>query len=296
MALNLTYNTLAEQYKKNTQLTGTGEFVASTSVNVPQLEPINIPLADLTISSGVIATQRAVDTQLDDLGLKRGGQGKITNNSNESTFLVNSNRVIINSKLDYAMLFGQAGVVISSPNKVNIDSDSSITLFGMNNLYLGVPGKGSPRPNSDNPKKPQKKNKGKISKVSPTKDFDYEPLVLGLKLTNWLDDLIQILKNAILLTPVGKGYFREDTQYDLVCLQARLTEMLSTYAFVDGFSHEMVDVDSVPPPPNITQPPTNLTGTVEIDEISITGEQTAVDDLLSLPDYSNTTDTQITYK
>lgn len=312
MALSLSYKQISEQYAKSKPIsqgelgagTGTGTISGQVLINVPQLEPVSIPMTDLQFASGIKSTQRAADNHLIELGLKRVGSGSadpLENNSPIPTYLVNANRVIINSKEDYTMLFGQAGVAISSPNKVNIDSDSSITLFGMNNLYLGVPGKGTPRPDSDNPMKPQKVSNGKKLKSSPTKDFDYEPLVLGLKLTNWLDDLVQVLKNAVLLTPVGRGYFREDTQYDLLSLQARLTEMLSTYAFIDGFSHEIVDANSVPAPPSsITEAPTsitgNVTGTVEVDGATGTSETQTGDVLESLPDYATSVDLTVQYK
>lgn len=307
MSLTLSYKQIAEQYAKSKPIsqgelgTPTGNLNAQVIINVPQLEPVSIPMTDLQFSSGIKSTQRAADEHLAELGLVRDGLNVVKNNSAVATHLINANRVIINSKEDYAMLFGQAGVVISSPNKVNIDSDNSITLFGMNNLYLGVPGKGSPRPDSSNPMKPQKTSNGKRLKSSPTKDFDYEPLVLGLKLTNWLDDLVQVLKNAVLLTPVGRGYFREDTQYDLLSLQARLTEMLSTYAFIDGFSHEVADTNSVPAPPSsITEAPTtitgNVTGTVEIDNATGTATTGTGDVLENLPDYATSVDTQVQYK
>jgi hypothetical protein len=85
--------------------------------------------------------------------------------------------------------------------------------------------------------------------------------VLGVKLANFLEDLLIILKNATVLTPVGKGYLREDTMYELGCLQARLPEILSTYGYIDGISHEAVDPPPTPPK-ILTEPPTTLTGTV----------------------------------
>ena len=306
MALTLSYNQISEQYAKSKPISqgelGTaGSVSGQLLINVPQLEPVIIPMTDLQFAGGIKATQRAVDEHLAELGIIRDGVSVMKNNSSIPTHLINANRVIINSKEDYTMLLGQAGVVISSPSKVNIDSDDSITLFGMNNVYLGVPGKGNPRPDSDNPMKPQKTSNGKRLKSSPTKDFDYEPLVLGLKLTNWLDDLVQVLKNAVLLTPVGRGYFREDTQYDLLSLQARLTEMLSTYAFIDGFSHEIADTNSVPAPPiTITEAPAsiagNVTGNVEIESATGTTETQTGDALENIQDYASSTEVTIQYK
>lgn len=294
MALELKYQTIAEQYKSRKPLAGnTSTAPESVTINVPQLQPINLPMADIAFVSGVKTTPRAVDEGLTELGLKR-LNGGIQNNSSKPTALINADRVIINSAVDYTILAGQAGIAITSPNSINMDSDSSITLFGMNNLYLGVPGKGTPRPPSNNPIKPQKKSAdGKTLKVSPTKDFDYEPLVLGLKLTNWLDDLLQVLKNAALLTPVGIGYFREDTQYDMIGLQARLKEMISTYAFIDGYSHELVDVSSVGnPPTEVTTPSPNIvgvtTGGVSVDAPTSNTKSVVQDNLSKLPGYKET--------
>lgn len=311
MALSLSYSTIAEQYASRKPIAGggdgsytsdggTGALTGTVTINVPQLQPVNLPMSDVAFASGAKTTQRTKEQGLKELGLTNAG-GDILNDSNLPTYLINSSRVIINSKEDYTMLFGQKGVAISSPNKVNIDSDSSITLFGMGNVFLGVPNKGEPKP-KDNPRKPQKKDsKGNILKASPTKDFDYEPMVLGLKLANWLDDLLQVMKNAVLLTPVGRGYFREDTQYDLVCMQARIKEMLSTYAFLDGYSHELCETDTVPEPPtSITEPPTEITGTVtgtvQMEGDANNGEEGTGDPLESLPDYATSIDAPINFK
>jgi hypothetical protein len=251
-------------------------------------------------SKSNITTQRSKDEGLKELGLANIGKD-ILNDSNLPTYLINSSRVIINSKEDYTMLFGQKGVAISSPKKVNIDANGSITLFGAANMFLGVPNKGDIKP-ADNPRKPQKKDsKGNILKASPTKDYDYEPLVLGLKLANWLDDLLNIMKNAVLLTPVGRGYFREDTQFDLICMQARIKEMLSTYAFIDGYSHELCDTDTVPEPPtSITEPPTSITGTVTGTVTGVgdanNGQESIGDALENLDGYMTATDVTINFK
>ena len=94
-----------------------------------------------------------------------------------------------------------------------------------------------------------------------TPNQNYEPLVLGVKLANLLEDLLVVLKNANIITPIGKAYFLEDTQWELASLAARLPEMLSTYAYVDGLSHE---APSPPPKPpeKVTPYPTKLIGTI----------------------------------
>lgn len=307
MALKLSYNTIQEQYRAAKPVTGgvsenaeTSAVAGNVTITVPQLQPVSLPMTDVSFQTNVKVTQKAKDQGLVDLGLTR-DSGGIVNNNNKPTLLINANRVVLNSKEDYTMIFGQAGVAIASPNKVNIDADQSITLFGKNNLYLGIPAKGDQsRLQEKNPLPGKKATDGTPLKSSPTKDFPYEPIPLGIKLTNWLEDLLQVLKNAVLLTPVGRGYFREDTQYDFIALQARLNEILSTYAFIDGYSHERVDVNSIPsPPPTITEPPTSITGDITGTITSTDSEaiqETFKDDLENLPGYGETINTSLNTK
>ena len=204
-------------------------------------------------------------------------------------------RIILKSKSDYTMVFGQLGVALSSPNKVNIDADDSVTIHGETGVFIGVPNKGEGVPPDS-----QNNTTTTKTKASPTPNFDYEPLVLGTKLANWLDDLLQVLKNSIVLTPVGKGYFREDTQYDLIALQARIKEMLSTYAFVDGHSHEQAETDSIPPAPPITETSNTITGevtgTVVVDSLEKQTSGNVADILTTVPDYSESVTTQTSIK
>lgn len=185
------------------------------------------------------------------LDIKPGGGGKVNNYGIGSQVLINSDRIIFNARLNYLMLFGEEGVAISSPGNVNIDADDAITLYGEDGLYLGVPGKGDTT---------GKITKAPKTKADPTLDNDYEPVPLGSKLVGVLEDILVTLKNATILTPTGKAYFREDVMQDLRGIQARLPEILSTNVFIDGVSHEAPDAgpsfvtDS-------TEPSTNVTGT-----------------------------------
>ena len=224
-----------------------GTFSGSVDVNIPQLPTIEFPLEDLTFSS----TLPGAKQDLNNLLSLKDGKGTKQNNFGGSQILLNSDRVIVNSRVDYLMLFGESGIAISSPGNVNIDADDAVTIYGDDGLFLGVPGKGS---STGNLKVPN-------TKADATLDNEYEPLVLGVKLANLLEDLLVILKNATILTPVGKGYLREDTMYELACLQARLPEILSTYGYIDGISHEAVD-PSPTPPRIVTEPSTTITGTV----------------------------------
>lgn len=212
------------------------------------LPPVGSFLQNQTQSS-VTVTKTSINNLL---SLSNGLGGKVNNSSN-SQIVLNSDRIILNTRLDYLMLFGGAGVSISSPNPVNIDSDSSVTLFGEEGVYIGLPNKGEPY----NPFSPDVSS----NLAQPTPNQEYEPLVLGTKLTDLLEDLIITLRNAVVLTPTGKGQFREDVINDLAALQARLPEIKSTFGFIDGVSHEQVDAEPEPLPTTET---TAVTETVPV--------------------------------
>ena len=113
--------------------------------------------------------------------------------------LLNSSRIIINAKQQYAMLFGEKGVVIASPNRVNIDAGESITLasYGDSNtpkspnggLFLGLPNRGLRYVT-------ETQAQIGVTKGDRTPDQAYEPLILGLKLANWIEDFLIVLKNV----------------------------------------------------------------------------------------------------
>lgn len=227
----------------------TGTFTGTVTIEVPQLPKIDFPMQDYAYSSNITGKEQDINTIL---GLSGGVGGRKNNYTGGSQVLINSDRIIVNSRKNYLMLFGQSGVAISSPKSVNIDAGDDVTLFGEDGVFLGVPGRGN---SSD------KITKAPTNKAQATIDYDYEPIVLGTKLANLIEDLLVILKNATLLTPVGKGYFREDVMYEFASLQARIPEILSTFAFIDGISHEGVDPEPEPPK-TVTEPPTTLVGTV----------------------------------
>lgn len=162
------------------------------------------------------------------LGLLSTG-GSVINDSNEPSYIVNARRVIINSQSDPTMICGSEGVAITSPKQVSIDSDDRVILHGLEGVYLGIPNKGNEIPDQLAATIENKKG------VSP--DYNYEPLVLGLKLQDLLEELVQVIKNITVKCPGGEGYIREDAQWDLLDIQSRLPEILSTYAYVDGYSH-----------------------------------------------------------
>jgi len=259
-----------------------GTFTGDVNISIPQLPKIEFPLEDLTFSSTLPGAKQDLNVLLS----LKDGKGTKQNNFGGSQVLINSDRIILNSRADYLMLCGEAGVAISSPGNVNIDADDAVTIYGDDGLFLGVPGKGASTGNTKSPS----------NKAEATIDNEYEPLVLGAKLANLLEDLLVVIKNATILTPVGKAYFREDTMYELACLQARIPEMLSTYGYVDGISHEAVD-PAPTPPKTLTEPPTTITGTVagtftgtaSSDGLTNNGASTTIaNPLADQPDFFNT--------
>jgi hypothetical protein len=243
MPTQITYDSLQQQLNQSdpTTLNSTNRVPSPVVTNTNQSgSAIDLPMDDFSYESSV-----GKKSDLDNILSLKDGDGAKLNNYDGSQLLLNSDRVIINSRTDYTMLFGQAGVAISSPEDVNIDADAAVTIYGDDGLYLGVPGKGLSLEEGGGVKKMPK------TKAEATLDENYEPMVLGLKLVNLLEDLIITIKNATIITPTGKAYLREDTIYELACLQARLPEMLSTYGYIDGISHEIPD--PAPEPPAQTQ-------------------------------------------
>jgi len=227
----------------------------SIEIAFEPLPEIKFPMEDLSFAQGVSKKtgggQEAVKARL---SIKT-GKGLFVNNYTKKSgqIVINSSRVLINANKDYLMLFGK-NVAIASPGPVNIDSGDSITLYGEMGLFLGVPNKGEPF-NSNIPAPPK-------SKCDPIPNQAYEPLVLGTKLAEFLDDLLVVMKNANIITSTGPAYFLEDTQYDIACLQSRIPEILSTYAYLDGISHEQTIKPPPTPPKTITPYPTSLKGTI----------------------------------
>lgn len=198
----------------------------------------------LAAGGGGVLPGAASAPTLGDVGIslsQTDGKGK-KNDYTGPQILLNSGRIILNAE-EHLMLFGANGATLSSPNRINIDSNETITLFGEEGLFLGIPNKGAPIEKKSEITTAAFANKlpeGQFFEASATGDNEsgYEPLVLGDKLANFLDDLLFTLINATSLNPTGTGVWREDTTYHLRILLARVPEMLSTYAFIDGISHE----------------------------------------------------------
>lgn len=171
-----------------------------------------------------------------------------------SQLLTNSDRIILNAREDYLMMFGSRGIIMSSPEEIKIDTDLSITLFGGGGVHLGAPNELAIK--NANTKAPDAGNY-----AQPTVDNIYEPLVLGQKLYDLLDDIIDVLTSSEIVTPVGKASFNQDTLYRLKSIKARLPEFKSTTVFIDGVSHDSVLEAPIPPAP---EPVVQETGTLVV--------------------------------
>jgi hypothetical protein len=190
---------------------------------------------DTTFDSNITATAADPSTA-QQLGIDDSGKNTYIPSAAGGGLLFNGDRVIVNAKEDYTMLFGQKGVAIASPNQVNIDSQKTITLFGHDRVYVGIPNRGGEQKNATSRTKTQ-------SVGHPTQDELYEPMVLGIKFANLIEDLIVTLENARLAGPTGDAAFQPSTMAELELVKTRIPEMLSNYAYMDGISHEKIDED-----------------------------------------------------
>tara|TARA_R110000803_G_scaffold1756_2_gene5715 strand:+ start:8249 stop:9211 length:963 start_codon:yes stop_codon:yes gene_type:complete len=223
-----------QQQQQGGTISGTAEFdLAPYQQAVLALEFSEE--TDTTFDSSVTAT--AADPSVDvQLGIDASGKNTYIPSAAGGSLLLNSDRVIINAKEDYAMLFGQKGVAIASPKEVNIDSQTTVTLFGHERVYIGLPNAGGDQKEATKRTKPQ-------TVGHPTQDELYEPLVLGIKLANLLEDFIVTLETAKFATPVGDAVFQPSSTKQLELIKVRIPEILSNYGYVDGISHEKIDED-----------------------------------------------------
>jgi len=154
------------------------------------------------------------------------------------SIFLNSSRVVINAKDDYAMMFGKKGVAIASPEAVNVDSGKAITLFGHEQVFIGVPNRGKEITEDLSKARDPGKSVG-----DPTPDELYEPLALGIKLINFLEDFIVTLENSEIAGPLGNGVFQPSSLAEFELLKTRLPEIISEYGYIDGLTHGTVDAE-----------------------------------------------------
>ena len=240
---------------------GTGSNATASASPSGSGSVFGLPMTDYLYDQGITVAPIQPGAGLKAVGLVANGKFIVNDHDAGSpSILINSGRVIINSKESQTIIAGAQGVALTSPTKVNIDADESVTIFGDTGVYLGIPGKGQPHvPFVPTPGDDKFFKDGKKLKSVPSGDVPYEPMVLGLKLINWLDDLLIILKYQQNLTPVGYSTAREDTQWDFLAMQTRLQELISTEIFIDGYSHEKPNYNDLDPPPKeFTKPQTSI--------------------------------------
>lgn len=189
----------------------------------------------LDVSYGITVGETKAKSLEDVLKIVTTPQKQYANDYTDgSTIIINSDRLILNSKKDSVLLCGKDGVTITSPKKIHIDTDDDVHIYG-SEIYIGLPNKGDPWEQVPKP----------TNKAKDTLNTAYEPMVLGLKLANLLQDLIVLLKNTVVVGNSGQSFMSTQMMYNLACLQARVPEIMSTVAFIDGVSHDKVD----PEPP-----------------------------------------------
>jgi hypothetical protein len=235
--------TAASESIQNLVVTNTG-FTGNISID---LKPYQDALADIkfdaykdsSITSELKSTKLVPTTEQrlgitntgDNIGM-RGALGSIA---------INSNRVTINAGQHMSMMFGQEGVAIASPNKVNIDAGETITLAAQESLFIGLPSRGQQYTTKKQSQISTTPAAQGSQKGDPTADKPYEPLVLGVKLANLLEDILIVLKNAQGVDAWSPVRFNATSQAELALLANRIPEILSNYAYVDGVSHGTVD-------------------------------------------------------
>jgi hypothetical protein len=261
------YNTLYEALKAQGAFEGaqTLTFGGTFSIDLTayQNAVLKLDFKDFTdeqFANPITATAAAPSLeQL--IGVNANGENAHIPNTSDANIIANADRVIINAKKDFGLLFGQKGVALASPSRVNLDAGQSITLFGHDNVFLGIPNKGN--------KIPDKQPDLGPTKGHPTPDQEYDPLVLGLKLANLLEDILFVLKSAELVSGVSPVKFQPSTQAEFGLLANRIPEILSNYAYIDGLSHEQIDTKQLETlkaqqkKVEKFKPPTQLEGAIE---------------------------------
>jgi len=240
-----TYESILAKVTANGDNTSGTETTAWTGTITIDLKPYQDQILkldfkefkDTRLASEVTATtvSPTIETLL---GITKQGINQYKPDADGGSAFITGDRVVINAKKDYAMMFGKKGIAIASPNQVNIDAGKSITLFAHEDkgVFLGLPNKGS----AITPALVGGKTKG-----DPTPDQLYEPLILGLKLANLLEDFLIVLSNAELASAISIAKWQPSTQGEFALLANRIPEILSTYAYVDGISHEEIDTESL---------------------------------------------------
>ena len=221
--------------------------------------------SDQTFDATVDVKARPIEPLL---GINKQGKNTYVPEGDGGSIFLNSERVVINAKSDFAMMFGDTGVAIASPKEVNIDAGNAVTLFGHESVFIGIPNRGE--------EVDEKKIGARSAPESvgdPTPDELYEPLILGIKLVNFLEDFIVTLENSEIAGPLGNGVFQPSSLAEFELLKTRLPELISEYGYIDGLTHRQIDIKRLKTVKAAKEkakdyvPPRTLTGTVSGVEI-----------------------------
>jgi hypothetical protein len=274
MAQTITYQQLYDKLKAegafNAAFAQAITISGTVTIDLKQYQDAVLKLdfkefTDTTFTSEITST--ATEPSVEDImHITRRKVNKYVPDADGGSIMMNGDRIVINAKSDYAMLFGQKGVAIASPSRVNFDAGESITLFGHGNqgVFIGLPNRGLQIPKTIASQTALGTTKG-----DPTPDYSYEPMVLGVKLANLLEDILFVLQNADMASSLSEAKWQPSTVAEFALLANRIPEILSTYAYVDGISHESVDEERLQKlveqqkkaAPYV--PPTSITATVE---------------------------------
>ena len=105
------------------------------------------------------------------------------NKYSKPQIILNSDRVLINSKRDDVLIYGNTNVGVFAKNHINIDSDSSI-IINSPKIYMGL-------------------NNGKLPS---------EPAVLGIKTVEWLMSLLELISEYTKLLSVARDSVNQPIQ------------------------------------------------------------------------------------
>lgn len=151
---------------------------------------------------------------------------KSINNFKGSQIVLNSDRLVLNTKKDFIVIAGGKGVSISSLKNVKIDCDEELVVAPKVGFFIG-PGKAKdPQNTSGHP--------------------GYDPMVLGGQLKSILDDLIDVIKNMKILFSVNGSTLKSSTKNELEKIKARIPQILSTYSYLSNTQKEAADTISPP--------------------------------------------------
>ena len=172
--------------------------------------------------------------------------------------IISADRLILNAKRNYCFLFAKRGIGLSANQAINLESGNDIILYPYGRLLIGVP-------SQVNSQTTEQQNTGAPA------DQSYEPIPLGNKLTTLLEDLITSIMQLKITTPIGEGLVTSDSQYNLQKIYARVSEIKSTIAFIDGTKHDSIPgpLPSFPTETNTTNQASITYATVDLQSSSL---------------------------